>query len=99
MTCEIKRFGVQEPKGWDGTKHHPVLQENDPNYIETPYYESDDNDDETECETASEYQDTDSDYQSSEENLVVKKIQYIRRKPNHSAYKIILTDETDFIPE
>jgi hypothetical protein len=99
MTCEIKRFGVQEPKGWDGCHHHPILQENDANCIETPYYDSDEDiGSDVDCEKSADYQDTDSDYQSSDESVTIQRIQ-IRRKPNTITYKHILTDETDFIPE
>jgi hypothetical protein len=101
MACEIKRFGIQEPKGWDGVQTHPILQETDSNYIETPYYDSeneDDDDENTECETNDGYQDTDSDYQSSDENIIIRKYRNFKKRTAGN-YKIILADETDYIPE
>lgn len=95
MACEIKRFGIQEPKGWDGVQTHPILQETDSNYIETPYYESEDD---TECETNDGYQDTDSDYQSSDENITIRNIKSFKKRTTGN-YKTILADETDYIPE
>jgi hypothetical protein len=98
MACEIKRFGVQEPKGWGGVQTHPILQETDSNCIETPYYDSEDDTDDTECETNDGYQDTDSDYQSSDENMTIRKIQNFKKRVAGN-YKTILADETDYIPE
>ncbi len=93
MTCELKHFGEQEPKGWDGTHAHPVIQDNE---CDTAYYESDDNGFVTDT---TEYQDTDSDYQSSDDNMGgFGHIRPIRTRQS-IAYKYILTDETDYIPE
>lgn len=100
MACEIKRFGIQEPKGWDGTHPHPILQETDTNVIETPYYESEtEYESDTDNDTRDDYQDTDSDYQSSDDNIVIKRIQNTRGVKIPKNYRIILTDETDYIPE
>ena len=100
MACEIKRFGIQEPKGWDGTHAHPILQETDTNVIETPYYESENEyDTDTDNDTRDDYQDTDSDYQSSDENIIVKRIQGVRSVKITKNYRTLLTDETDYIPE
>ena len=93
MTCEFMRLGLQEPKGWSGPQVHPVLQDN---YTETAYYESDDDGFTTDT---TDTVDTDSDYQSSDDNnTTVKHIQAVRTK-SFKVYKIILTDETDYIPE
>jgi hypothetical protein len=97
MTCEIRHFGIQEPKGWDGTHAHPALQESDVNLIDTPYYESEDEDEESDDEMTSEYNDTDSDCQSVDETKASKRV--VRPKRLVKVYQNILTDESDYIPE
>ena len=99
MTCEIRHFGIQEPKGWDGPHAHPALQESDANLIDTPYYESENEEESGDeiDEMTSDYNDTDSDCQSVDETKASKRV--VRPRRPIKVYQKILTDESDYIPE
>lgn len=92
---DISHVGIQEPKGFDDdfNNGYPITElEN--NEIEVPYYESD-----AESETSQlEHCETESDYASSDDSVVSKKVsvRFHRTIPN---YKTILSIETDFLPE
>ena len=91
---DINHTGIQEPKGLDDdfNNGYPITElEN--NEIDVPYYESD-----NESETSQvENYDTESDYASSDDSIVSKRImKFHRNRPN---YKNILCVETDFLPE
>ena len=95
---DLNLVGIQEPKGFDDNfaQGFPITEKEN-NEIEVPYYESDhDNGDE---DTASEYQyETESDYASSDESNVTRRVvmRFNRSKP---IYKTILCVEDDFLPE
>ena len=92
---DINHTGIQEPKGFDDhfNNGYPITEPEN-NEIDVPYYESD-----NESETSQvENYDTESDYASSDDSIVSKRIimKFHRNRPN---YKNILCVETDFLPE
>ena len=95
---DINLVGIQEPKGFDDdfTQGFPITEKEN-NEIEVPYYESDH--DNGEDDTSSEYQyETESDYASSDENVVARKVVVKINRPR-PIYKNILCIEEDFLPE
>ncbi len=95
---DINLVGIQEPKGFDDdfTQGFPITEKEN-NEIEVPYYESDHGNEED--DTSSEYHyETESDYASSDEAVVTRKVtvKFNRPRPN---YKNILCIEEDFLPE
>tara|TARA_B110000285_G_C14895551_1_gene500669 strand:+ start:144 stop:428 length:285 start_codon:yes stop_codon:yes gene_type:complete len=93
---DIKQVGIQEPKGFDDDFNNGFpITELENNEIEVPYYES--GDDESETSQLDQY-DTESDYASSDENVVSKKLimKFNRSRPT---YKTQLCIEMDFLPE
>tara|TARA_R110000803_G_scaffold91942_7_gene159442 strand:- start:2399 stop:2692 length:294 start_codon:yes stop_codon:yes gene_type:complete len=96
---DINHAGIQEPKGFDGEFNNGFpITELENNEIEVPYYESDGGcDDESEMSQAEHYE-TESDYTSSDESVVPKRVvvNFNRPIPN---YKTLLCVETDFLPE
>ena len=99
----IKSVGISDPKGWNGTIHHPILDETDQNELEVPYYESD-NDGSDEDDYMDKIQDTESECTSSDETdtsyaRIYSKITTKMHITNMNNFKTILIDETDFIPE
>ena len=95
---DINHVGIQEPKGFDEHFNNGFpITDLENNEIEVPYYESDQ--DNGEDDTTSEYQyETESDYASSDESVVLKRVtvKFHRAIPN---YKTLLCVETDFLPE
>ena len=95
---DINLVGIQEPKGFDDDFNQGFpITEKENNEIEVPYYESDH--DNGEDDASSEYQyDTESDYASSDESVVTRKVivKFNRTRP---IYKNILCIEDDFLPE
>ena len=96
---DINHVGIQEPKGFDGDFNNGFpITERENNEIEAPYYESDEGcDDESETSQLEQYE-TESDYASSDESVVSKRlvVKFNRNRPN---YKTLLCVETDFLPE
>tara|TARA_R110001599_G_scaffold98450_2_gene253048 strand:- start:11302 stop:11589 length:288 start_codon:yes stop_codon:yes gene_type:complete len=94
---DINLIGIQEPKGFDDdfSQGFPITEKEN-NEIDVPYYESDqDNGD----DTASECQyETESDYASSEESNVARKIIVKINRPR-PIYRNTLYIEEDFLPE
>ena len=96
---DINHVGIQEPKGFndDFTRGYPITElEN--NEIEAPYYESDQDCNDTDTEVDDMQYETGSDYTSSDENVVSRRVsvKFNRSRPK---YRTLLCVETDFLPE
>ena len=96
---DINQVGIQDPKGFDDdfTKGYPIT-ELDNNEIEVPYYESDQDCNDTDIEVDDMQYETGSDYTSSDESVVSRRVavKFHRSRPK---YRTMLRVETDFLPE
>ena len=95
---DVNHVGIQEPKGFDDHFNNGFpITDLENNEIEVPYYESDH--DNGEDDTSSEYQyETESDYASSDESVVTRKV-VVKINRTRPIYKNILCIEEDFLPE